>query len=355
MPNKVQPVRQPAIPPIPDTCAVFGEKMPICFESLMLGIAERLALPGFGPDAFGPGLALRHYDDFYLRGVANLARGEKADGSDAVPDAPADEIELFLRARRHLPPEVFDVERWKTAAGDALWPKVVHVLNRGGRIEEHDRAYLPDGLVRHAYGKCLNLYQEKTALVIHAGTGRRHLGHAAHVPVRDFLGREPAAQREGYPLALITHRTISQTKSRTMADPWLTPLMPENGVLIHPSDAARLGLRNEQRVRVVSATNERGVWPLAEGDEQPMIGKLIFTQTIRPGVVSFALGFGHWAAGARDVVIDGVLVRGEERRRKGLHANAAMWTDPHVKNTCLFDPVGGSVSFYDTWVNLVPA
>ena len=30
------------------------------------------------------------------------------------------------------------------------------------------------------------------------------------------------------------------------------------------------------------------------------------TQTIRPGVVSFALGFGHWATGADDITIDGV-------------------------------------------------
>jgi hypothetical protein len=32
-----------------------------------------------------------------------------------------------------------------------------------------------------------------------------------------------------------------------------------------------------------------------------------------------------------------------------------MWTDPTITNTCLFDPVGGSVSFYDTVVQLVPA
>jgi hypothetical protein len=31
-----------------------------------------------------------------------------------------------------------------------------------------------------------------------------------------------------------------------------------------------------------------------------------------------------------------------------------MWTDPTITNTCMFDPVGGSVSFYDTHVRLVP-
>ena len=355
MPHKVQPVRQPVMAPVPESCTVFGTAMPISFEAMLLGIAETLRLPGFGADAFGPGLDLRHYDDFYLRAVANLAIGEKPDGSEAVPDATPREMDLFLKSRRHLPPEVFDAARWRAAAGEARWAKVVHVLNRGGRFEAHDAAFAANGMVTHAYGKLLNLYQEKTAAVIHSGTGRRHPGHAVYLPIRDFLGNEPAARREGFPLALITHRTISQTKSRTVANPWLSPLMPENGILIHPSDAEKLGLRDGQTVRVISASNPRGTWSLADNDEKPMEGRLIFTQTLRPGVVSFALGFGHWATGARDIEIDGVVIRGESRRRKGVHANAAMWTDPHVKNTCLFDPVGGSVSFYDTFVNLIPA
>ena len=48
-------------------------------------------------------------------------------------------------------------------------------------------------------------------------------------------------------------------------------------------------------------------------------------------------------------------LRGVTRRRAGFHANAAMWVDPKLHNTCFFEPVGGSVSFYDTHVNLVPA
>jgi len=103
---------------------------------------------------------------------------------------------------------------------------------------------------------------------------------------------------------------------------------------------------------VVSATNPRGEWPLAEGRGKPMIGRVQLTETIRPGVVSFALGWGHWATGATDVVIDGEVIRGDPRRASGIHANAAMWVDPALKNTCLLDPVGGSVSFYDTAVRL---
>ncbi|HVQ76695.1 MAG TPA: molybdopterin dinucleotide binding domain-containing protein [Candidatus Binatia bacterium] len=318
-----------------------------------LGVAERLAVPGFGADGLGSGMALAHPDDYYLRAVANLAFGERPDGSQTLPDADAREIELFGQARRHLPGTVFDPDRWKAIVGERMWPKVVYVLNRGGRFQDHARGYRGE-MVANAYGKLLNLYQEKTAGTIHAGTGAAYPGYATDVPVQDFGGRTTEALRRGHDLALITHRTISQTKSRTIANPWLTPLMPDNGLLISPADAARLGLREGQMVRVSSATNPRGEWPLTATERKPMVGRLVVTRTVRPGVVSFALGFGHWATGAADVTIDGHLIKGERRRQAGLHANAAMWTDPLVSNTCMFDPIGGSVSFYDTYVRLEP-
>ncbi|MEX2550200.1 MAG: molybdopterin dinucleotide binding domain-containing protein, partial [Nitriliruptoraceae bacterium] len=351
IPNKVQPVRQPVIGPIPEEASVYGQSYPISLETLLLGLAEQLALPGFGADAFGDGLDLRHPDDLYLRQVANLAYGEEPDGSDAVADADDREVEVFLAARQHLPASMFDPARWEAIVGSNLWRKVVTVLNRGGRFEDHADAYDGDR-VAHPYGKLVNLYQEKTAKTVHAGTGKRYPGYATYVPVRDYLGAELDAYRDGYELQLITHRIISQTKSRTVADPWLSALMPENGILLNASDAERLGLGDGQEVRVVSATNPRGEWDHGAGNVQPIVGKVITTQGIRPGVVSFALGFGHWATGANDVTIDGTIIKGDQRRRKGVHANATMWTDPTVTNTCLIDPIGGSVSFYDTYVRL---
>jgi tetrathionate reductase subunit A len=353
VPNKVQPVRQPAMAPIPEDCTVNGQRMPMCFEAMILAIAEKLKLPGFGEDAFGKGLDLKHPDDFYLRGLTNLAFGEKPDGSDAVPDADEGEIKIFREARRYLPASVYDEERWKKIAGEKNWPKVVYVLNRGGRFEDWAKGYKGDR-VAHPYGAMLNLYQEKTASTIHSGTGKKHPGCATFVPIRDYLGREPDDLRKGHDLALITHRSITQCKSRTIADPWLTPLMPENGILVNPEDARRLGLKNGDLVKVVSATNPQGEWDLGAGNKKPMAGRVVLTQTMRPGVTSFALGFGHWATGAGAFTIDGHVIQSETRRAAGIHANAAMWVDPALKNTCMLDPVGGSVSFYDTMVRLIP-
>jgi anaerobic selenocysteine-containing dehydrogenase len=86
-----------------------------------------------------------------------------------------------------------------------------------------------------------------------------------------------------------------------------------------------------------------------------MEGRVKLTETIRPGVVSFTIGHGQWASGASDLVIDGVRVAGDPGRAAGFNANAAMWIDPFLKNTPVLDPVGGSISFYDTWVRLVNA
>lgn len=352
--NKVQPVRQPAMAPVPETVSVFGNDMPISFEAMLLGFAEQLKLPGYGKNGLGEGNDLNHPDDYYLRAVGNIAFGEKPDGSDSVPYASERDIEIFLKARRFLPKEVFDAERWKNIVGSELWPKVVHVLNHGGRFQAAEKAYVGD-MLGNKYGKLINLYQEKTAGVIHAGTGKKYPGYATYVPVADFHGTEPTALREGHDLKMVTHRTISQCKSRTITNQWLTPIMPENSILIHPDDAAKQGLATGDEVIVTSATNTKGEMQSGDGKGRLMAGRVCLTQTVRPGVVSFALGFGHWATGSADIEVNGQVIKGDPRRDTGIHANAAMWIDPALKNTCFLDPLGGSVSFYDTHIKLVKA
>ncbi len=349
---KVEPVRQPVIAPIPESCTVYGEEQPISLESLLLGLAEVLGYAAFGPDGFSPGAPLVKMDDFYLRCVANLAAGAAPDGSASAPAADDAELALFSRARRHLPRTVFDEQRWRRIAGEDLWPKVVHVLNRGGRFQDFSAMEKAAPRLPNPYGKLLCLYQEKTAKQRYSGTGKHYRGHACCVPLADYHGNPLDDLARGADLHLITHKVISATKSRTISNYWLRPLMPENAILINPRDARRLGLQDGDAVKVVSSSNPEGAWPIREGHARPMIGRVQFTETIRPGVVSFALGFGLWATGAEDAVIDGEVVPGDPRRASGVHANAAMWVDPALKNTCLLDPVGGSVSFYDTRIRL---
>ena len=350
IPWKVQPVRQPTMPPLVESATVFGEVQPLTFETMLLGLAEKLGLPNFGPNGLGPNQPLTHPDHYYLKMVANLAVGDKP--GEAVPDASAAEMDLFLRARRHLPKTVFDVDRWKASVGAALWPKVVYVLNRGGRFDDAVKAYTGEQL-SFGYTGLVNFYQEKTATTKDAMTGKAFSGIATYVPAPlDALGRPLADEAAGYDLRLITFREIMQTKSRTSGNYWLQALLPENSVLMSRRDAERRGLRNDDRVRVRSASNLDGLWDLGAGGRHPIVGKLKAIDGIRPGVVAFSLGHGHWASGARDVVIDGTVVKGDARRGTGIHANAAMRVDPVLKNTCLSDPVGASAVFYDTNVTV---
>jgi anaerobic selenocysteine-containing dehydrogenase len=346
---KVQPVRNPAIAPVPETIKAFGEEMPISLEAFMLAVAEKMGLSGFGPEGLGGGQDFRRPEDFYLRMVANIAWGEKKDGSDSVPEASDEELEIFERARRHLPCAVFDLEKWRTAVG-SHWRRVVYVLNRGGRYQDYEKAF--DGeRVKNAYGKQINLYCEKVAKSKDSMTGHSISGMATYRPIADSLGRPFSGGPDD--LVLITHREIFHTKSRTPGNPWLRELYPENTILINALDARRLGLRSGDRVRVVSDSNPEGLWQLPNFGKRPMVGRLQVIQGIRPGVISFSLGHGHWAYGASDVQIDGRRIPGDPRRSAGVHANAAMAVDPHLRNVCLQDLVGGSVSFYDSPVRLI--
>ena len=81
----------------------------------------------------------------------------------------------------------------------------------------------------------------------------------------------------------------------------------------------------------------------------------VVVATGEPGVIAFALGFGHFAYGSVDFVINGERIPGDQRRGRGIHANAAMRVDPYLGNTPLVDPVGGSAVFYDTMVKVVRA
>ena len=347
MPVRIQPVRQPVIESPNEVVIVFGEEQPISYEAFWLDLAEKLGLQGFGKNGFGEGQDFTRPDDFYIRMVANIALDRK----EPVADASQEEIDLFLKSRAHLPKNVFDAQRWQNIAGTA-WPKVVTILNRGGRFDSQTASYKSEQ-VANKYGKLINLYQEKTAGCKDAFTGEPYYGIARYVPVADTMGNEPAELAKGFMLHLVTQRDISHTKARTITHPYLTDLMPENSIILHSGDAMKLGVKSGDQVRVVSATNPNGVWDLGNGTKKAMIGKVQVTETIRPGVIAFTLGHGHWDSGAVDVTIDGKLIKGDMQRAGGVHANAAMWVDPHLKNTCMIDKVGGSVSFYDTMVNLI--
>jgi len=353
VPWKVENVRQPAIfiPGWP-TVKVYGEEIAMSFESVFIAIAEKLELPGFGPNGFAEGVQYIRPEDLYLKQVADIAFGEKEDGSDSVPEADDEELRIFLDARRHLPPSVFDADKWKAAVGgdESLWHKVVYVLNRGGRYEAFEKGYKGDK-VAHPYGRLVNLYQEKTATSINTMTGKPYAGYTKYIPAGlSSTGEE--IKNNGYDLHLITFKTITMAKARGISNYWTLGVVPEGYLLISVKDANKLGIRDGDMVRVSSTSNPKGEYDLQNGKKHPMVGKAKVTEGIRPGVVAFPLGFGHWASGSTDVEIDGTVVKGDPRRAVPLHANGAMQLDPVMGNVTLSDLAGGSAVFYDSMVKV---
>ncbi len=353
VPWKVENVRNPAIS-LPDwpTVKVWGEEIPMCFEAVFLAIAEKLGLPGFGPNGFGEGIPYIRPEDFYLKQVADIAFGEKEDGSDSVPEADDEEVRIFLEARRHLPKSVFDAEKWKAAVGndESLWRKVIYVLNRGGRYESFEKGYKGDK-VAHPYGRLINLYQEKTATSINTMTGKPFVGYTAYIPAGlSSIGEE--IKSDGDDLHLVTFKTMTMAKARGISNYWTLSVLPQGHLFINAQDAARLGIKDGDRVRISSTSNPEGVYDLQNGQKHPMIGTAKVIQGIRPGVVAFPLGFGHWSSGAADLEIDGELIKGDPRRATPLMANGAMQLDPYMGNVTLSDLAGGSAVFYDSKVKV---
>ncbi len=345
-------VRQPAVESLVETCKVFGVEQHISMEAVMLAIAEKMGLPGYGKDGFAPNLDFTHRDEFYLKAVANIAFGDHG-GKDKVPLADREELSIFKAARRHLTKATFDEARWKRAIGEDedLWRRVVYVLNRGGRFEDASRAYVGDK-VRHQFKSQFNLFVEHVALGKNSFTGENFSGIPIYEPVKDAAGR-PVVFPERYEFQLFTYKHILGGQSRTISNYWtMVSELGENYVQINTLDARRLGLKDGDRVRIVGPTNPKGTIPILPGEEKPVVGTVRVEEGVRPGTVVASWSFGHWAYGGRDVVVDNKLIKGDRRRLTGICPNASMMVDPAVKNMCLTDPIGGSCSFYDSKVRL---
>jgi len=246
---------------------------------------------------------------------------------------------------------VFDEAKWKQAVGEQMWRKVVYVLNRGGRFEHMDKVY--DGnKMAHKFGGAFHVFIERVAKQKDSVTGEHYDGLPRYDPPL-FANGKPVGD-EDYEFQLITYKEAFGTNGRTSQLYWAQDsIRPENFVLINKRDADRLGFDEGDEVKLVSASLPDGTFDLGNGRQQVVAGKVKPIQGVRPGVVVVSHHYGHWAYGSDDVIIDGVKVKGDERRNKGLNPGGAMRLDEHTKTAPLTDPIGASASFYDTRARLV--
>ena len=358
--TKMSKFRQPTIEPLTDTAVIFGEKQHLSFESMLLAIAEKLALPGYGDDGFGKGMSFKRIEDWYLKLASNLAAGDHK--GDDLPDVDEKEMALFKKARRHMTPDTYDLARWEKACTDASgkswFKKVVYLLNRGARGEDfvkYTKNVEKSDKILHKHAKLFNFYSEPVATSRHSFTGKRFSGISTYNPTLDYGGKEVKASA-AYPLKAITYKPITGGQARTQAvDYWLMAIMPENTIDINTQTALEMGFKDGDMAKVVSADNPEGVWDLGPSGKKPMVAKVRTQEGLRPGVLNASWSFGHWAYCARDFYIDGQLIKGEKARESGICTNAALAVDGTLKNIGLEDLIGGSAVFYDSFVGLVKA
>ncbi len=399
IPTKVQGIRQPVIDPLTARTPT-GE--PMSMEQFLIDVAKTLKLPGFGKGAFIEGGSLDTREDYYLKMVANIAydstyqawRGGELITLGPVPDATHEELDMVSALKL----------AHRRALTDAQWRKVAYVLARGGRFEDYEAAYLPnvdsqtslarlvnnlildtgvDGWVRPAgqiipaklrstflnnlrfpgvppsnprwmsyrYGQGGNacqLYNPAVATARNAITGEQFCGTARYARMRDMAGHlldelDPSSR---FPLVLTTHKTTVISHSQSISDPWLVELMPEGFIEISPADAARLGLREGDEVRVWSNTfpHKRGV-----------VGRIRLLSGVRVGIVAFPHGYGHWCYGSGTWTVDGRSFTGDTSRNAPVRLNAVMRLDTSIAapdgwSIGCMDPVTGGQAYFETRV-----
>jgi anaerobic selenocysteine-containing dehydrogenase len=116
-------------------------------------------------------------------------------------------------------------------------------------------------------------------------------------------------------------------------------LTPAECVEINAGDAEKLGIKHGDRVRVHSISNPDGVQ-----------GRAFVTEAMRPGIVSIPHSLGHWEYGSKSFSLDDKPTGSRRFVGRGCSANPVMLLDPYLKDVCLQDPIGGSSSFYDSYV-----
>lgn len=276
-------------------------------EDILIDIAKRLRLPGFGERAFQDGGSLHRAWDFYRRAIANVAY-DSSDGSP-VPGATEEE-------------------------------KVEYVLKRGGRFEDYGKD-LDRVTTTHPYGDICHIYSDLLATTRDSFTGETYHGLPVYKPVTDVAGRE--IKDEEYPFQLLTHKYIFHALSRTVVNRWLMEVLPENFVALNPGDATALGLKKGDRVALRSRSFLGEIY-----------GQVFLMDGIRPGVLVVPHSYGHWEMGSKLRLINGKKSSYDSTRGAGIvAANAIMRLDPLLEDVSLQDKIGGCASLFDTKVSVV--
>jgi tetrathionate reductase subunit A len=352
-------IRTPAVEPLTGRTE---DGRPMLLETFLIDVAERLGMPGYGDDAIpgtgpfdGQTFPLHRAEDFYLRGVSNVAL-------NAESPAASREERAWVEAG-------YPVAAHRSLLSDDEWAEAAYLLARGGYFTDPESAWDDDD--RHTSGleidarAPLQVWHEALATTINPALGRTLPGCATYIPAEDGRGERFENIDSDYPFQVVTFRLPTRTKARTAYDYWALEIHPRNHIEMNPRDATRLGLKRGDRVRVSSASDSTEA-------------VLVLTERVRPGVIAGTHHFAHTQQGNSDWTIrdaatavnggtyvsrvlhgmsssnaKGNRVTADRRRgAEGFNVNDAMRRNDELDRTPLVDNAGGATVFLDTRVKV---
>lgn len=320
VPTKSIATRWPVVEP-KNAKTASGE--PVNVETFLIALGRAMDLPGYGPNAIagqdGRKYPLERAEDWWFRAAANVA----FTGKKPVDDATDDDIQLS------------GVNRLLPALAAVLPPeevrKVAFLYTRGGRHQPMPEAWDEKGKHAWAFAKPLHVYNELVGTARNAMTGKRDAGvpgwkepmFANGTPV------ETHYPRKDWPLLLMSQKSPLIGSHSTLSRR-LRGLHPENAVAVNVKDAARLGIKTGDKIRVTTPGGTIDTVALVRSG-------------VREGVLAVEHGFGHWELGARPHKIGDRLQPHDPGLAAGVTPNVLGLLDPTRKSPAVFvDPIAGT-------------
>ncbi len=318
---------------------------PFCLETFLIDLAKYTGLPGFGqsaiPDQKGLFHPLERAEDFYLRGIANLAYHGQ------IKEAPAEE-RLFVEKN-------YPVARFRHILPKDIWHRTATVLARGGVFLPTQKTFDRNGNFKEGVSRVF-LFNERLANTKDPMSGRYFPGTVYFKRAQEACGALIDELDRAYPFVLISHKHKLHTQSRTICYEKALSLLPEPWLFINAEDASQLKLKDEEMVLIFSRHHQ-----------EPLRVRIKLTEAIRPGCVALSHHYGHWQHGASTLEIkEGhqVFLGGRKifirdklipdlRRGAGVAVNRLSRLDESLHNLPLLDLVGGIPDFSSTRVKIV--
>ncbi|MGL5953626.1 MAG: molybdopterin dinucleotide binding domain-containing protein, partial [Providencia rustigianii] len=311
-------------PIVSSRTAKTADGQPISMEAFCIAVAKQLNLPGFGDnviaDMDGNMYPLNTAEDYYLRVAANMAwLGEKP-----VPEAATEDIQISGVAR--IMPEITRVLKPEEVR------RVAYIFTRGGRFAPYEKSWDGDA-TGPQWKKGLQIWNPTVAINRHAITGERYSGCPTYYPPRMANGEDvnvvfPVKE---WPLKMMSFKSHVMSSSTTMIER-LRHVKPTNLVAIHPDDAAKMGVKHGDWIKITT--------PGGHGEAQVSV-----LDGVMPGVLAVEHGYGHTEMGAKQHYLNGEPMPMNAANGSGINLNDLGFADPtrEVANTWLDWVSGASV------------